>query len=346
MKKESLFQKAGRNVQFLLISHSRSFQYAKENFMGHLCEAGEKNVQDRGLGWGGDPRIVDLKRFLKGNPNLRIGLILGTGWSNPDVLKAEGFVLKFEIPFDRLGLHVTSGSGHPNKFLFGTWHDKCIVISSGRIHLFQDREKFGHESLIRRWMSLLIYFMNGSKQLVITSAVGGLSRHVHEDMLVMPSGIISAHLPMPYLIGSEGEFVMSDHLLWQNNSRRRDERNPHIFRNAVHEIECQGETDVTHYVVPGPGFGGATERRLWQSWGCDTVGMSLDPELRLVALENQDNRPFGARGEYHETDIRVFPTLYVSDAHDMPNNDEIQVRAKAMAPKFGKFLSEVVKAVW
>ena len=30
----------------------------------------------------------------------------------------------------------------------------------------------------------------------------------------------------------------------------------------------------------------------------------------------------------------------------MPNNDEIQARAKAMAPKFGKFLSHVVKAEW
>jgi hypothetical protein len=103
---------------------------------------------------------------------------------------------------------------------------------------------------------------------------------------------------------------------------------------------------VIHFVVPGPGFGGAFERKLWAGWGCDTVGMSLDPELRLIALENLDNRPIGTNGAYHETDIRVFPTLFVSDAHDMPNNDEIQVRAKAMAPKLGKYLSEVVKAEW
>ena len=60
-----------------------------------------------------------------------------------------------------------------------------------------------------------------------------------------------------------------------------------------------------HYVVPGPGFGGATERKLWRSWGCDTVGMSLDPELRLIALENLDNRPQGVFGA-SRTDIRFF----------------------------------------
>lgn len=300
----------------------------------------------------------------------RVGFILGTGWSNPDVLKENGFVLEEKIDFSELDLCARSGAGHPNKFLFGTWHGRDVVISQGRFHLYQENSS-GHESLIRRWMSHLIYFMNGSKQLVITASVGGLSKRMKEDVLVMPSGIVSAHLPMPYLIGSEGEFVMSEHLLWPGNeyiptdqfrsptdtSEFQDTRckpvsaalakgwnQISLFATAARESGCYSELSATHYVVPGPGFGGATERRIWARMGCDTVGMSLDPELRLVALENMDNRAKGAVRAYEETDIAVFPALFVSDAHDLPNNDEIQARAKAMTPKLGKFLSYVVQS--
>ena len=299
----------------------------------------------------------------------RIGLILGTGWSNPDVLREQGFELEEAFEFVKFGCHAYSGAGHPNKFLFGTWHGKDVVISQGRVHLYQECQQ-KEFSLIRRWMSTLLNFMGGSNQLVITSAVGGLSERMKEDMIVMPTGIVSTHLPMPYLEGRESEFVMSEHLLWygapgeQAAAKKASEQlncvnlsrafmsaviRRVVFVDAMEQIgqpENEADACVTHYVVPGPGFGGATERRLWASWGCDTVGMSLDPELRLVALENLDNRPEGIVGMYHETDIRVFPLLFVSDAHDLPNNDEIIARAKAMAPKFGKVLSCIVQSRW
>lgn len=315
--------------------------------MGRLYDSGMKRLEGRDV----PP------------PRPRIGLILGTGWSNPDVLHEQGFNIEAKASFSAMYLDSKSGAGHPNAFLLGTWHGKDVVISQGRFHLYQEQGRFGTDSMIRRWMSLLLYFMHGSKQLVIASAVGGLSERMKEDMIVMPTGIVSAHLPQPYLIGGDSEFVMSEPILWvsdDNVSREYEEcRSPHglemvflrkwqCFLNAKAEIK-QGiglHNLVKHYVIPGPGFGGATERKLWASWGCDTVGMSLDPELRLVALENLDNRPKGIVSAYHETDIRVFPLLFISDSHDLPNNDEIVARAKAMAPNFGKFLSEVVRAEW
>ena len=274
----------------------------------------------------------------------RIGLILGTGWSNPAVLEKEGFICEMEISFAKLGLNSKSGSGHPNAFKFGTWHGENVVISAGRFHRFQDNN-VGKDSLIRRWMALLIYFMNGSNRLVITSAVGGLGDRAKEDMIVMPTGIVSAHLPMPFLIGSDGEFVMSEHLL-SSSAEMYTTTRIEVLASAAMLAECQCLLTGTHYVVPGPGFGGATERRLWASWGCDTVGMSLDPELRLIAVENMDNRPTDAVGLFQETDIRVFPALFVSDAHDIPDNNEIQARAQLMAPKLGKFLSHIVQSKW
>ena len=302
--------------------------------MGRLYHSGKKDFDY----WAGKLLATLPVRDFLDRP--RIGFILGTGWSNPIVLKDEGFVCELEISFSQLGLDHKSGSGHPNKFLLGTWHGENVVISAGRFHRFQDSH-VGKDSLIRRWVAMLIYLMNGSNRLVSTSAVGGLSENYDQDMIVMPNGIVSAHLPMPYLIGAQGEFVMSEHLLWDKKGLHQE-----VFRKALSSSGCRGHATGTHYVVPGPGFGGATERRLWASWNLDTVGMSLDPELRLVAVENMGNRLKDAAGLFQDTDIRVLPALFISDAHDVPDNDEIQARAHAMAPKLGKFLSFIVQSKW
>ncbi len=305
----------------------RLYQFAKQT-VGNYCNRLDDNV------------IKCL--FDDENRKQRIGLILGTGWSNPDVLKNEGFVCEHKIAFPSLGLNAKSGAGHPNMFLFGTWHGRDVVISQGRFHLYQDRGFPEGESLIRRWMSYLIYFMNGGKQLVVTSAVGGLSERMKEDKLVMPTGIISAHLPMPYFFGSEGEFGNGEPLILMTHNHVRQE----VFQKAAQQAKCFHELNGIHHVIPGPGFGSGTERKIWAGWGYDTVGESLDPELRLVWIESMDNRPQGVKGAYHETDIRVLATLFVTDAHDIPDNDEIQARAKAMAPNFGKFLSHAIQAEW
>ncbi len=299
----------------------------------------------------------------------RIGYILGTGWYDAEVMETNGFVCEKEISFASLGINVKSGSGHKNVFKFGTWHGRDVVISCGRVHLFQDQGRFGHASLIRQWMTWFITFMNGSKRVVITSAVGGLSERIMDDMLVMPTGIVSAHLGAPYLIGSNGEFVMSESLLWpyepgeklENINPGTNEPIPRVhasklfikgvkrtftFVSAAKAADCEIFLDGKHYVVPGPAFCGATERRLYANWRMDTIGMSLKPELDLIALENSDNRLEGATGVCEETDIRVLPALFVSDNHDIPNNNEIQDRAKAMSPKFGKFLSFVAQSEW
>ncbi|MBI5370166.1 hypothetical protein HZA85_03200 [Candidatus Uhrbacteria bacterium] len=65
--------------------------------------------------------------------------------------------------------------------------------------------------------------------------------------------------------------------------------------------------------------------------------MSLDPELRLIALENMDN----ARGA-----MQVFAAFIVTDDHDLPSHAEITAAAQARAPQLGTFLDHVVASEW
>ncbi len=148
----------------------------------------------------------------------RIGLILGTGWSNPKALKNSGFVMYDEISFEDVGLIMPGGAGHPNRFLIGAWHGKQVVISQGRVHLYQERVRaVGTDSLMRRWMAVLLALMGDGDQLIIASAVGGLQEHTHQGTLIQPSEIHSADIPADYLTES-GEFFTSEHLLWPAES--------------------------------------------------------------------------------------------------------------------------------
>ncbi|MFA4846095.1 MAG: hypothetical protein WC654_06065 [Patescibacteria group bacterium] len=272
----------------------------------------------------------------------RLGLILGTGWSDPAVLSHEGFILEREITFSDVGVDAGAGAGHPNRFLLGTWHGRKVVISQGRNHLYQERP--GEESLIRKWMSVFLALMGQGTRVIITSSVGGVAAAAKTDMVVQPIGIVSAHLPMPYLYGNDGEFVMSEHLLWIEHRSSGIHRPlvASVFDEAAKRAKLPRFINGKHLLIPGPGFGGATERRLWASWECDTVGMSLDPELRLIALENMDN----AAAENGQSDIQVFASFIITDDHDLPCHAEITASAKARAPQLGKFLSHVVASDW
>ncbi len=266
----------------------------------------------------------------------RMALILGTGWSDPDVLKEQGFILEKAVAFVSVGIVVGGGAGHPNQFLFGTWHGHDIVISQGRVHLYQEHPK--ERSMIREWMYILLRLMGNGNKLFISSSVGGIGVQMKTGYLVKPTMLVSAHLPQPYLNGRDGEFVMSEDLLWEQHKESGIDRMGlrYVFHHAA---IAAGWTDgmivhhATQMVIPGPGYGGRAERRLWKSFECDTVGMSLDPELRLVALENQGR----------ETPIEVLVATIVTDDHDLPNHVEITAQAKKRAPQLGKFLSGVVE---
>jgi len=276
----------------------------------------------------------------------RVGLILGTGWSDIHVLEDHGFICEKSLSFHLMDLDAPcfgEGAGHPEMFLFGTWHDKPVVISAGRFHLYQERH--GHTSIIRRWMARLINVMGMGSKIIITSSVGGLVRDfswsgiapdkIETGMVTSPSGIVSSDLAQPYLNGYNAEFVMSEHLLVSDQERYQ------IFKAAAEAANLKYVFGTTHRVIPGPGFGGRTERRLWGRQGCQTVGMSLDPELRLIALENQDRKLDTSPAPLPQ--IEVFPVHYVTDDHDLPNHEDIAREAKARAPLLGRLLCELVR---
>lgn len=250
---------------FSLIRSASTLLPCMEALVGRLMKSGQRILRDAGL----DPAST---------PD-RLALVLGTGWSDPAVLVDRGFVPEQELTFQQVGIAAGNGAGHPNKFLLGTWHDRKVVISQGRVHLYQERA--GMESLIRRWMSVLLALKGAGTRIVITSSVGGISATAKTGTVVQPTTLVSAHLPMPYLNGAEAEFVMSEHLLWLFHKESGVDRP--LIRSTFTEAAARAGLNAldrgVHIMIPGPGFGGAFERRLWKSWGSTRSGCRSIPNF-------------------------------------------------------------------
>ena len=276
----------------------------------------------------------ELQRIFADHDTDRIGVILDQEWADPEALKVSGFKVIKSTCFTEFGIDF--GQAYDShKFMFGTWHGKQVIISQGRVCLGENQP-----SMLRRWMSVLIALMGNSRRIVIMGSASGISTDAEVGTFVLPRGLISAHIPQPYLCGVG---VKSEHLLWDyhEESGQSERWREYIFSEALSGTPHDTITNGLHMLIPGPGYGGVCERQLWQSQNVDTVSCSLDPELRLIALERMDNDPYGHNPE---KDIRVFATLYVTDDQDDPKQRLTAEQAETRSNDIAEFLSKVLSS--
>lgn len=258
----------------------------------------------------------------------RVGLILGTGWGDPSVIKRYIAVEK-EIDFFNCGIRPAERiEGHAGKFLFGTWDGIPVVVSSGRLHMNQVHDD---PTRLRSWMGLLLAFMGTERRLIVTQSVGGLVDHLPAGTLAVPTMTQMWHLEEPWM--NPGEFMPPE-------AEMPGEKSPfiNIALEAALKADIVCVADVFYIMVVGTCFGGKGDRKTLKALGFQTVGMSLIPELSLVALENSGRSP--------EQRIRVAPVQFVSDNKDVPTHEGNTDEAHEAAPKLGVFLNEIIHAEW
>lgn len=263
-------------------------------------------------------------------------LILGTGWCNEKVLESQGFVKEGEVSFYELGIMLRSGTGHSNKILIGKWGDENVVISQGRVHLNQVWDK---PDYLRIWMSVLLTLMGDGRRVISTSSTGGLG-NTKVDTLTLDRDVISADIPQPYLHPDSGEYITSWECL-DVDSKYLFYRSQCLeaFKQAAIAGNFEYEMNTVRRFIPGPGFGGPSERKLWaEFFKANVVSMSGDPELRLISVWNS----------LVASDLKKYVALvsYVTDAVDKADHLEIQQRALGRAPDFGMVITSFLKVKW
>jgi purine nucleoside phosphorylase len=266
-----------------------------------------------------------LRAFSGANLELlrtpRVGLVLGTGWSDRAVLENSGFACEREVEFDRFGIHPPDGAGHSNVFRIGRWHDRDVVLSVGRIHLYQEMEMlWSHrDRILRRWFSVFLAIMGEGTRMVVTSSVGGLG-DMKQGTVTLVTGLVAAHLLQPYL--GTNEFVLGERVVWKNPhnmpTHESDEfyRKRSAFERGASAAELPFRRSRRH-LIQGPAFGGALERNIWHSQHCDEVGMSGNAEACLTVVANGDRVQNGI------APIDLMMVGYVTDANDLPIHSEI-----------------------
>ncbi len=197
-----------------------------------------------------------------------IGLVLGSGTGN----LAEKISIERRFDFADLGIILPRQKGHAHEFLIGELDGVPIVISSGRPHLFQNKE------MIRQWMACFIRFMGAGRDIILTSAVGSLLPQLEPGMVNRISDAITLfHDSSSYL---HGEHVTIGDGFGDNakliDAYRRWKIEPDIVQSC---LQC---------MVTGPSFETTADSLVQRALGAHVAGMSGVPELMTLAVENND----------------------------------------------------------
>ncbi len=227
------------------------------------------NIQRQNEAEAAAQKIRQAFGLPEGYDHAGVGLVLGTGWG--DALNIEN---RQELDFREIGGFQTLGSleGHARKVVYGTIAGKEVLALQGRVHLNE-----GHTPdiplMVRLQTEMLLRM--GVRNLIVTSAVGSLRKHVAVGDIAIVESFITLFAPaMPLWAG---EFCSPEDML--------DPNLVVLAANACGASDLQPWPKMNHAMVRGPFFEGRkNDKGILKRLGADVVGMSMLPEACVAAV--------------------------------------------------------------
>jgi len=203
-----------------------------------------------------------LRKKAKTTP--RFALILGTGLGG----MAESIDAEATVPYEEIPNFVkATGLGHAGNIIIGKLGGQDVVAMQGRLHFYE-----GH-SMKELTFPLRVMHALGAKELVMSSAVGGMTQHLDRGDIV----VLTDHINL-----------MGDNPLIGWNDDRIGPRFPDMSepyseerRRVFEKVAARKGITVRRAVlaaVAGPNLETAAEYRFLRRIGADIVGMSTVPE--------------------------------------------------------------------
>ncbi len=241
------------------------------------------------------------------------GLVLGTGWGDTLKLEQSRSVSLDKVPgFESLG----SLEGHARSLVYGTIAGKNVLALRGRVHLNESPSGDALPKMVRLQVEAL--FQLGVRNLVITSAVGSLTKGIGVGDLVVVDGFLTVFAPpMPLWAG---EFCSPEDML--------DEGLQTLAHAAARDIRTH---KGCYAMVRGPFFEGRKyDKQFIRDSGASVVGMSMLPEACIAALYN----------------VKTLGLSFVTNNHlEEHSHEENLARAKLNSQKLGGFLCNVIEGL-
>lgn len=199
----------------------------------------------------------------------RFAIVLGTGLGGA----AASIEADATIPYDEIPHFAkATGLGHAGNLIVGKLGGVEVVAMEGRLHFYE-----GH-SMKDITFPLRVMHALGATELVMSSAVGGMSPHLDRGDIV----VLTDHINL-----------MGDNPLIGWNDDRLGKRFPDMSepysrerRDVIERIALEKGVTLRRAVlaaVAGPNLETAAEYRFLRRVGADAVGMSMVPEA-IVAV--------------------------------------------------------------
>lgn len=219
-------------------------------------------------------QIEEASDYLKSKiiTKPKIGLVLGSGLG----VMVEELQEKQTFSFEEIP-HMKSSTveGHQGQIVIGKLQGQDVIVLHGRLHYYEGYSMQEITFPIRLFKKL------GVSHLIVTSACGGLSEHLHAGSLM----IIEDHLNL----------MGTNPLIGQN----LDDFGPRFpdmsdaynaeFRSFAMEVGKKESIDLQtgiHAAITGPYYFSNAELRMAKIVGGDSIGMSMVPEIVTAVHSN------------------------------------------------------------
>ncbi len=220
----------------------------------------------------------------------RAAVVLGSGLGG----LAEAVSAPTRIPYEDIpGFPTPRVEGHAGELIAGELEGVCVILQSGRFHLYEGHPPDTVALAVRVIAGL------GVETLVVTNAAGGLCPAFQVPTLMLIADHVNLMWRNP-LIGpvQEGEERFPDMAVPYDQELRE------LARQAARERGIRLEEGVYAGVL-GPSYETPAEIRMLRRLGVDAIGMSTVPEvvtarargLQVLGISSITNAAAGLSGE-------------------------------------------------
>ncbi len=238
---------------------------------GPLVHREYSSIKEEAVVRGLFEKIEEAKTYIESRTTIRpeVAVVLGTGLGG----MGRSIDAQAAIPYHDIPHFVkTTGLGHDGNLILGMLGGKRIVAMQGRLHYYEGYTMKEITFPLRVMRAL------GAGELVMSSAVGGMSPHLDRGDIVVLTDFIN-------LMGHNPLIGWNDDRLgprFPDMSEPFDEERRRIFEQAAIEKGVNVRRAVL-VAVAGPNLETAAEYRFLRRIGADVVGMSSVPET-IVAV--------------------------------------------------------------
>ena len=254
------------------------------------------------------------------NQTPELAIVLGTGLGNLASQVRSSIVIDYsDIPY----FSKSTVKFHSGKLICGELENKSVLVMQGRFHFYE-----GY-SMRQITLPIRVMYALGIRTLVLTNAVGGISRSATSGRI----GLITDHINFMGTNPLIGEYDEAMGVRFPDMSEPYSRELREIAKNVADQ-ENVDLFETVYAAISGPSFETAAELKMLQKFGADTVGMSVVPEVLVARQMGMD-----------VLGLSIITDQSLPEKMQAISHEEVKKVAGQTEPDFSKLLLGTVRQI-